>query len=265
MGVVAGIFIYPVKSTHRVELTECQVERRGLKGDRRWMIVDGEGQFRTQRDEMTQLALLQATVTASGLRLAAPDRPSLDVATPSGNSVEVTIWGDSVMATDAGDEAARWLTDYIGVESRLVRMPETTDRPVNLEFGREGDVVSFGDAFPILLANQASLDDLNARLDGPVPVTRFRANIMVDGFPALAEDAWTRVQIGPVSFRSPKMCGRCIVTTIDQDTGQRNGTEPLTTLTSYRLQGQAAVFGKYLVPDGEGPIRVGDPVTVSTS
>lgn len=234
---------------------------RGLTGDRRWLMVDPDGRFLTQREHGV-MATLSAHPTPTGIRLCANGAEPLDVAIPQGSGRPVTIWRDTVEAVDAGDEAAEWLSRRVEMPVRLVHMPDSTLRPVHPDFSQPGDHVSFADGFPLLLANEASLDDLNGRLKEPVPMDRFRPNVTVSGFDALAEDGWKRVRIGNVTFRAPKLCGRCIVTTTDQETGERLGDEPLKTLSAYRLVGQAAIFGVNLVPDAVGTIHVGDPVDV---
>lgn len=242
-------------------MTEADVTLRGLASDRRWLFTDPDGRFITQREHGV-LATLTAEPTNIGVRLTGQGRNPLVVPVPQGPGRPVTVWRDTVDAVDAGDEAALWASSAVDMPVRLVYMPDSTVRPVHPDFAASGDHVSFADGFPLLLANEASLNDLNDRLEAPVPMDRFRPNVVVSGFDALAEDGWKRLRIGTVTFRSPKLCGRCIVTTTDQDTGERLGDEPLKTLTSYRLIGQAAIFGVNLIPDTVGTIRVGDAVDV---
>lgn len=261
MPKVTGLFIYPVKSLRRVELNSATVEPRGLAGDRRWLIIRPDGEFVTQRDQSV-LATISARLVGTSLNLEAEGHGQAVVAQPEGAARPVVIWKDTVDAIDAGDMVGDWLTSVVGFEVRLVYMPDSTVRTCRPEFSHEGDHVSFADGFPLLLANESSLDDLNSRLEEPVPMARFRPNIVIEGFAPFAEDGWSRVLIGDAEFRFAKPCGRCIVTTTDQETGERKGPEPLTTLTSYRLVGQSANFGVNLIPDVLGTISVGDEVRV---
>jgi len=152
---------------------------------------------------------------------------------------------------------------------RLVWLDDPTRRVVTQAYGEPGDRVSFADAFPLLLANTASLDALNGWLlesgsvEGPLPMARFRPNVVISGAPPWVEDDWTgrRIRVGEVTFRVVKPCGRCVVTTTDQETGER-GHEPLRALARHRRVGQELRFATSLIPDGPGTIAVGDPVEV---
>lgn len=261
---VSEIHIYPVKSMRGVSLAEAIVEPRGLQHDRRWLVVDDTGRFVSQRED-GRMAQLVATVSPQGLRLSTPDGSDVVVPHRDGESVAaqtspVQIWRDTVDACDCGPEAATLLSEFFGAPYRLVSMPESTHRQCSLDHARPGDHVSFADGFPLLLANESSMTDLNGRLDRSLPINRFRANIVVSGAAPWDEDGWQTVTIGDVSFRNVKPCGRCIVTTTDQETGERHSDEPLRTLTQVRLFGNSANFGVNLVPNDTGVIRVGDTV-----
>jgi uncharacterized protein YcbX len=181
---------------------------------------------------------------------------------PAAAGREVGVWDDTVAAVDAGNEAAAWLSGTVGESARLVFMPAGTRRAVDNRYGAPGDQVSFADAYPYLLISRGSLDDLNARLAKPLPMDRFRPNLVVAGCAPYAEDKWRRIRIGPVVFRLVKPCTRCAVTTIDQATGAHDGPEPLRTLAGYR-QGEGGVrFGMNLIAEGDGEVRVGDEVVV---
>lgn len=246
MIALSGITLYPVKGMHRIEVEEAIVERIGLRHDRRWMVVDENDLFRSQRNT-PKLAQFQPEIVDDGLVIHFQGE-SLE-ARISDARREVTVWKRQVLAHDAGDAAANWLTDRLEAPSRLVRMPT------------EGDhTVSFADGYPLLLANQASLEDLNRHLEDPVPMTRFRPNVTVAGAEPWAEDHWPELTIGNVRFQNPKMCARCLVTTLDPETGESTGQEPLRTLGQIRLIDGKAMFATNLVPLGEGTIRVGDPV-----
>jgi uncharacterized protein YcbX len=168
-----------------------------------------------------------------------------------------------VLAAAAGPEGDAWFSAYLGRPVRLVYLDDPTRRPVDPEYGWDGDVVSFADGFPLLLTSTGSLDELGRWLteDGEqaVPMTRFRPSVVVTGAPPWSEDRWRRIRIGAVSFRVVKPCGRCVVTTTHQVTGER-GSQPLKMLGRRRRFGQQLVFGQNMIPDSPGVIRVGDPV-----
>ncbi len=266
---VASIHIYPVKSGRAVDLAEADVEPWGLAGDRRWLVVDPDGKFLTQRAEPT-LALVCARYGGAGsLHLSADGQPSLTVPAPAGQRgaemLWVRIWGSKVRAAAAGDQADRWFSRFLGRPVRLVHLDDPTRRPVDPEFGAPGDRVSFADGYPLLLTAQGSLDALGEWLveDGhpAVPMTQFRPSVVVAGTAPWAEDGWDRIRIGAATFRVAKPCGRCVITTIDQRTAQR-GRQPLAMLGRRRRFGQQLVFGQNLIPDVTGTIRVGDRVRV---
>jgi len=261
MSIVSGLNVYPVKGMRRVPLTEAVVEKRGLRGDRRWVVTDFDGKSVTQRD-FPQLATYEVSLIGEHLQIKHDENGLAMIPTHTTPTKPVLIWKDTVEAVDAGIMASLWLSKALNSPVRLFYMPETSLRTTDADFSQPGDCVSFADGFPILVSNEASLEDLNSRLAEPVPMERFRPNIVVSGFVALAEDNWTRLRISDVEFKAAKPCGRCIVTTIDQDTGERKGEEPLATLARYRLIGKAAVFGMNLIPCGDGVIRLGDPVEV---
>jgi uncharacterized protein YcbX len=175
----------------------------------------------------------------------------------------VEIWGNPVEAIDAGEAAARWLTQLLGADVRLAFCPETTARRTDPDYDPIGSPVSFADGYPLLLISEASLADLNTRLETPLPMNRFRPNVVVRGTEPFAEDAWRRVTIGSLAFDVVKSCARCVVTTTDQDTGERSA-EPLRTLAKFRRRGDGVQFGMNVVHRGTGTIRVGDPVTCLT-
>ncbi len=237
-----------------------------MADDRRWMVVDARGRFLTQR-EQPRLALVAAQPIPSGLRLETAGASPLKVALPppEGEQLPVVVWRDTVAAVPAGAAADAWLSAVLGIACRLVHMPDPgRARPVDPAFGRPGDHVSFADGFPLLVTTAASLADLNRRLPGPVPMNRFRPNLVVDGGGAWDEDRWSRIRIGSVAFRIVKDCARCAVTTVDQDTAVRSAdTEPLRTLATFRRKaGGRVIFGQNLVPEHEGAVRVGDAVEV---
>ncbi|HHJ16001.1 MAG TPA: MOSC domain-containing protein [Gammaproteobacteria bacterium] len=262
---VTEINIYPIKSTRRIALGKSEVLPRGLPWDRRWMLVDADGKFITGRQQPL-LAVVDTRLSGEALQVSVADRPvlSLPLQAPEAPTLPVTIWRDQCDAVAAGAEADAWFSDYLGTPCRLVRLTDNLVRGVDPEYSQPGDEVSFADGFPLLLASEASLADLNRRLDSPVQMRRFRPNLVVDGELPYAEDNWHRLRIGEVEFEGVKNCSRCVFTTIDPDTGLKHpGKEPLHTLAGYRRRPQGGVyFGQNLIPRSGGTIHVGDPVEI---
>ncbi len=271
---------YPVKSCRGQALGQADVRPWGLDGDRRWMIVDPQGRFVTGREvpRLVQVepALVRGPDGAPALRLHAPGQPDLEIAEPSSGpelTEPVTIWRDTVAAAPGGEAAAEWLQRALGRPARLVFLDDPYRRAVDPRYGRDDDVVSFADGFPLLLTTQESLGALNDwvlegahRDEAPLSMTRFRPNVVVRGAPAWAEDDWKRLRIGAVEFRAVKGCGRCVFTTVDPITAEK-GREPLATLARYRNWDGNLWFGVNLIPDlpEDGPVpsvRVGDPVEI---
>jgi uncharacterized protein YcbX len=259
---LSGIHVYPLKGAGGLAPGAWRAGRRGFDHDRRWMAVDSGGRFLSQRT-LPRLALIRVAVTGDGaLNMAAPRMPALSVdalgagaagspMAPPGSPLPVLIWHDWVEARDAGPAAAAWLSRFLGIGARLV----------DPRYAAPGDRVGLADAFPYLLVSEASLADLNARLAEPLPMNRFRPNLVVSGCAPYAEDGWRRIRIGALEFRVVKPCARCVVTTTDQATGRR-GAEPLRTLATYRQRDGGIMFGQNLIPDGEGDLRMGDAVEV---
>lgn len=263
---LSALYRYPLKSGKGEALQQIGLDKLGLDGDRRWMLVDeASGRFLTQR-AVAQMSQLSALWNAEGgLTLQAPGHPAIDIALP-GNDAElrgVTIWRDTLRVPDAGDAAAAWVSQFIGKPTRLVQIPLERARTTEAGFGKDDDQVAFADGFPLLLIGQASLEDLSQRVGRPLEMLRFRPNLVIEGSEAFAEDRWKRIRIGEVEFRVVKSCSRCILTTIDPQTGERSADrEPLATLQKYRAEADGAMFGQNLVNDGSGRLEVGMPVTV---
>jgi len=254
---LVSIWTYPIKGCHRVDAASAAVEPWGLAGDRRWMIVDPDGRSVTQREEPGLTRILPA-VEDGRLVVRTAGLPDLALAAPGGGDpVPVRLFRLPLAAAAAGAEADAWLSKALGREVRLVHLDDPLQRSV-----------SFADRHPLLLANLASLDALNGWLlesgDEPVPVTRFRPNLVISGPPAWAEDGWLggRIRVGALTFRVVRVCDRCVVTTTDQETGER-GRQPLHVLGRYRRSPDGLMFGVHLVPEGTGTVAVGDPVSAS--
>ncbi|ANH37452.1 MOSC domain protein [Nocardioides dokdonensis FR1436] len=261
---LASIHRFPLKSARGEELDRAVVEPWGLAGDRRWMLVDPEGSALTAR-ELHALLLLEPDLTATGLRVRAPGRPPLEVATPDpAQQVPVRLWHSELTAAAAGRGSDDWFSDVLGRPVRLVHLDDPTRRPTSPDFGESDDRVSLADGYPLLVATEASLAALNdvvlERSQGahaPLPMTRFRPNVVVSGTEPWVEDDWRRVRIGDAVFRAVKGCARCVITTLDPDTAT-GGKEPIASLARIRRWDGATWFGVNLVPDLLG----GEPVTI---
>ncbi|HEY8468551.1 MAG TPA: MOSC N-terminal beta barrel domain-containing protein [Longimicrobiales bacterium] len=262
---LAAIYVYPVKSAAGIALDAAELDAFGLRHDRRWLVVDPAGRFMTQRRH-PRLALIRSALGADTLTLDAPGMPTLalPLEPPAAATERVRIWSDDVDARSAGDDAARWVSAFLGTPCRLVYMPDSTVREVSLRYGKPGDRVAFQDAYPLLLLSEQSLAVLNARLAEPLPVNRFRPNLVIRGAAeAHAEDAWRRIRVGAVELDVVKPCARCAITTVDQATGRRDGKEPLRTLATYRRGPNGGVlFGMNAIHRARGTLRVGDAVEV---
>jgi uncharacterized protein YcbX len=263
---LAQLWTYPVKSFGGAPYDTALVEPWGLAGDRRFMVTDRTHRFLTQR-EHPRMALIHAAGACGTLILTAPDKTTLTIG-PGGTGCQVQIWRDTVTARDCGDEPAAWLSAILDLPVRLVHLADPSVRKIKPAYAATpADSVSFADGFPILLTSANSLADLNTRLAHPVPMTRFRPNLVIANAPAWAEDSWRRIRIGATVFRIAKPCDRCIMTTLDPLTAtQPDGNEPLRTLASFRRDaGGGLMFGQNLVPEQCGELRVGDAVDIIDS
>lgn len=262
---VSEINIYPIKSTRRITLQECPVLSRGLEWDRRWMLVDQYGGFITAR-KYPRLTLVATRIDDDLLVASAPEMPEIRIPLEVSDSPrqQVKIWSDECTAVHPSEQYDQWFSDYLGLECRLVYMGNSDNRPINPDYASLGDQVSFADGFPLLLISEASLADLNSRLQAPMSMRRFRPNLVVTGCPAFAEDAWKTIQVGETEFAVAKACSRCVFTTIDPDTAEKHPRqEPLRTLSGYRQGPDGGVyFGQNLIPRRLGMIRKGDAITV---
>lgn len=272
---ITGLFVYPVKSCRGIAVAQTELGPRGFVHDREFLVVDESDTFLTQRNapELATIATALDTTgfvfrsSAGELRL-----PFEEIAARSKKPVRrnITIFNDRGVADDVGDAAAAWFSTALRRTCRLVRVGEAFNRAVPLvrvaeDFRSAGaPPISFTDAFPTLLTSEASLADLNTRLPHPVPMNRFRPNIVVRGTAPYEEDTWRTVRANSVAFGCSAACLRCTITTTDQQTGERHGVEPLRTLAAYRraADDSGVMFGQYLVHSGRGTLRVGDPLIV---
>jgi uncharacterized protein YcbX len=264
---VASLHIYPVKGLGGIELKEAKATDRGFEHDRRWMVVQPDGMFLTQRD-FPKMATVWTDIDAKALTLSAPDAGSVDVPLkPEGTvPMRVQVWNSAVDALPASPDADKWLTEYLGLPCRLVHMPDSTVRHSNDKYAGPSKRVGFADGYAYLVTGTASLADLNRRLAAKghpaLPMNRFRPNLVASGAEPYAEDTWGSIHVGGAVLRGAKPCGRCQVTTTDQATGEVRGPEPLATLASYRDSNEfGQMFGMNCVTILPGLVRVGDQVS----
>jgi uncharacterized protein YcbX len=261
---VSGIWVYPVKALGGIPLHSSEVEARGLQYDRRWMLTDSEGNFLSQRD-FPRLTLFRMQFQEDGVLVQDPDQRQTPLLIPfhekGGQNRTVKIWDDRVAALQVSEKADAWFTFLLDRPVRLVRMPKSTRRQVDVKYARSGEVVSFADGYPSLIIGEAALNELNGRLDNPMEMIRFRPNLVFSGGLPHDEDRWAEIRIGGISFSCVKPCARCAVPSIDPATGKK-GQEPNRTLATYRQWENKIWFGQNLLHHGHGRIHVGDAVEV---
>lgn len=275
---LSEINIYPIKSLKGITLTEAKVEKRGLKYDRRWMLIDDKDVFFTQR-EFPKMATIAIELTENGLQISADGFENLFIPyQPTTNEKrKVRVWQSICDALVAENEINQWFSDVLRTNCQLVYMPDESKREINPLFNQNNDIVSFADGYPFLIIGENSLVDLNSRLENEIPMNRFRPNFVVQGSAAFAEDNWKKIHIGNTIFRTTKPCERCVITTVDQYRGFFTGKEPLKTLANYRLSQDvfpsnfesfgltknAVLFGQNLIAENFGEtIKVGDEIKI---
>jgi uncharacterized protein YcbX len=264
MFTVSDIYIYPIKSLGGFRVTEAMVTEKGFQHDRRWMLVDKEGVFMTQR-QIPAMALLQTAITPAGLYVYHKQHPEKKINIPllskSANIKQVKVWDDICDAWYYDEPINEWFSEILEKDCELVYMPDETKRMVDLEYAKNNEITSFSDGYPFLIIGQSSLDKLNSKLSEPLLIDRFRPNIVFTSGEPHIEDSWQHITINGIDFFGVKTCGRCVVTTIDQQTAVA-GNEPLKTLASYRTINNKVKFGMNLLHKGTGAIKVGETITV---
>lgn len=260
---ISALYYYPIKSCAGLSAMSAETDLRGLRHDRRWLIIDEGGVAVTQR-ENPRMALVKPTVLENGdLSLAGDKMPGLTVPVAAeGQKHRAKVWSDFCRSIDQGEDAAKWLSEFMRQNVRLVRMADDFTRRVDGRYAKsKNDQVSYADGFPFLIVSQESLDDLNGRLAEPLPMNRFRPNIVVSESTPFAEDDWRTIAVGDMLLDIVKPCARCQITTINQDTIER-GQEPLRTLATYRNDRGRILFGQNVIPRRAGRLAVGDAVNV---
>jgi uncharacterized protein len=253
------IWMYPVKSLGGIRVKQAEVLIKGLKHDRRWMLVDENGGFLTQRTHPA-LALFKLSPGDHGFQvLHEGEEKQLFIQPAAGERIRSHVWDDEVEVIEADTHLSQWFSTHLGFRVRLVQFPESHPRPVDARYAHANEHVSLADGYPLLIIGEASLADLNKRLSSPVPMNRFRPNLVFSGGQAYEEDTWNEFRIGESMFKGVKPCSRCILTTIDQDTGTQ-GKEPLATLATYRKKENKIYFGQNVLALNEKTIYENTPI-----
>jgi hypothetical protein len=259
---ISHLYVYPVKSLPGIAVREAKVTPTGFEHDRRWMLVDENNRFISQR-EAPQMTQLHVSIENDGLKITHKinhDSISLPLHIPpldNRGAATVTIWDDTCTAEYVNKKADEWFSAMLGINCRLVHMPDDCRRTVDQRYGPEDAITSFSDAYPFMIIGQASLDDLNSRLRDSLPMDRFRPNMVFTGGQPFDEDMMAQFTIGDINFYGVKLCARCLITTINQDSGEK-GKEPLKTLASYRAKNNKIYFGQNLIHKGGGIVSIGN-------
>ena len=259
---ISELYIYPIKSLGGISVQQAEVTDRGFKYDRRWMLVDDYNRFLSQR-EVATMALLKISLDDTGLTIT----NTIDTSTLlipfnllKNKFIEVTIWDDTCTGQLVSDEANKWFTQALGLNCRLVYMPDDSHRPTDPRYA-DNNITSLSDGYPFMMIGQASLDELNSHLDEALPMNRFRPNLVFTGGTPYQEDTMNEFAINNICFNGVKLCARCNVTTINQDDASK-GKEPLKTLAGYRSKNKKIYFGQNVVHKGTGIIAIGDELSV---
>lgn len=261
--VVSALYSYPVKSLRGHDQESTRITSWGPDRDRRWMVVDDNGRFMTQR-QLPQMCRIGASYRGNDICLWHLDAPAEAIEVCLAGSEkerQVGVWEDSCTALDAGDAAAAWLSDQLGVSLRLCYMPDYSCRQVDLRFAERGDRLGFADGFPFLLCNEASLQQLSSGLGRDLDMQRFRPNIVISGAAPFAEDDWRRIRVGGIEFDVVKPCARCAIPTVNLDDASRE-PDVFRLLKTHRQRGDDVYFGQNMIHRGEGEIKLGDAVEV---
>lgn len=262
---LSEIWIYPIKSLAGIRQAKAKVKQKGLEFDRRWMLVDEQGRFLTQREhpEMSMFRLTLDHTTLTVISNTTQDQIKLDlIGSEEGEFQRVVIWDDQVEAIEPNPRLSHWFSDHLKVRCRLVFFPEPNRRDVDPDYAKNREQVSLADGYPFLIIGQPSLDDLNKRLASPIKMNRFRPNFVFTGGEAYKEDTWKHIRIGKSEFMGVKPCGRCVLTTVNPETGVKE-KEPLATLSTYRKKENKILFGQNLVAVVYNEVYEGDEIEIS--
>lgn len=264
---LSEIWVYPVKSLGGMRLDSAKVSPKGLQYDRRWMLIDQDNLFMTQRVH-ARMALFTTKIDSGSLIISHRGSDQINALQipldqpPSGPLIRSKVWDDEVDVIEVSSEASNWFRKKLGMDCKLVIFPETHSRSVDPNYSvSKSDQVSLADAYPFLIIGQSSLDDLNSRLTSPVPMNRFRPNFVFTGGTPYEEDTWQRFSIGSTNFAGVKPCSRCVLTTVDQETGVK-GNEPLNTLAKFRKRENKVLFGQNVIALTYKEVHVGDRLSI---
>jgi len=259
--IVTRLCVYPVKSLGGIELQSAKIFPKGLQHDRRWMLIDNEHRCMTQRD-YPLMALFKTSFHQHGILIDFDGTQKLIPFNSSSESFPAIVWNDTVQVHEVSGELSEWFSEMLQISCRLVAFPESNPRPVDTDHSLKDANVSLADAYPLLIIGQRSLDDLNSRMQTPLPMNRFRPNIVFEGGEPFDEDSWQQFSIGGNRFAAVKLCSRCVLTTVDQERGIKTGPEPLATLATFRKKDNHIYFGQNLIPIDFGLIKLGDEIKV---
>jgi len=262
---LSEIYVFPVKSLGAISVSSVEVTDRGVKYDRRWMLIDKENTFLSQR-KLHKMALLKVELNSDHLIVSSKVKPHDKIEIPFEPKIEqpekAVVWDDVVNILVYEDEINKWFSDQLETECRFVFMPDKSERKVDEKYAKQNEITSLSDGYPFLIAGQESLNLLNSKLGIPLPMNRFRPNLVFIGGAPHDEDKWQQFKINEIIFKPVKPCSRCVITTIDQETAEQ-GTEPLKTLSTYRLtENNKVMFGMNLLHEGRGTISVGEELIV---
>lgn len=266
---VSNLFVYPIKSLGGYECASSIVTDRGLKFDRRWMLVDEDNRFITQR-EFSPLALLSVIIENETLIVSHKNDSEIKINIPihqyTSEIISARLFDDNALGNVVSNEANNWFSQILKRECKLIYMTDASHRLVDESYAHNSEITSLTDGYPFLLISKGSLYDLNTKLDVTLPMNRFRPNIVIEGCEPFFEDSMKSFLINGINFFGVKLCARCVVTTINQDTAEKNEhTEPLRTLATYRKFNRRICFGQNLLHNGEGIISVGDVISLLNS
>lgn len=260
MPFVSELYIYPLKSGRGLSLPHVNYNARGPALDRQWMVINSKNRFLTQRQK-AHMCLIETSIADDALILNAPGMEELSLSFYE-SEIDVTVWQDNVTALDCGSKAASWISRYLETsDCRIVIMPESTKRLVDENYATQQQTVSFADGFPSLIISQASLDDFNQKIDTPISMINFRPNIVISDCAPYAEDNWKELRINGIQFSLVKPCSRCIMPSINPETGAKQ-MEVLHALNKYRRKDKATYFGQNALHNTSGIINVGDKVEI---
>jgi len=258
---ISELYIHPLKSAASVSVKKAVIDKLGFEQDRRWMLVDANGDFLSQR-QFPEMCLIDARANDDILSISVPGVDAINVSANKDQIRQVVVWGDRCRAYDAGEVASEYLSNFLKTPCRLVCFPQDEKRQVDLAYAKPGDLTGFSDGFPLLIISQASLNDLNKRLDKPVSMTRFRPNIVVSGCEPYAEDSWKTILVGGIEMQVVKPCSRCSIPSVNPDTAVRS-LEPVKTLREYRMKDSKIYFGQNVIANATGKLEIGMAVEIS--